>query len=656
MAFNKPSTAEAFVVNHKLPVEQQKILTNVALRVIDSRDSILEWECFRASLERSRRRDASVPVHEPPSRAASSDGSMSVKARRLESGLRHQKLGLPGGALPSFALVAKNGIVSREDREKSAREKVTSMCLTLFKRVGNTGKLKSGQDVSLYTQLFGDKGTDVPDPSLVVMLEEMFFQVKGKNDEASKTASTETVRKYVRDATVFLDWITAHSLTLDSITAFQVAAFLRDRVPLGKSVPTRCFYALRWMSDMTGVQLHTSSPFVLGQAGLSVSSDRAPPKQAKCPDVELIERIEKCCADESQPVVIRVVAGLLCCLAHGSLRWSDAQRSLELYLGRDMIRARAIMKRRSQLTPWVAARRGFSNVDWGGAWFTCLKKLGMPGPDYLLYEPVSCESVRMVPASYATIVNYMRMVLCSTPVGLAINEAIEYSMHSWRHLYPTMSNQLGLSSDQQEAIGHWKKGSAMPLHYDAEQNSLEIHAKQRVLRAVSNGFRVGKKGEFIMPEPTENRDEEPPVSEDQLVWESAEVAGTDRPARGGLSQFEVMPVHVEDLKTQKLHLYSTGKRAVCNTWDCGCPDDPLKYKNGDIRALFHPSCEAVDLKSKSLDLVCQTCFSDINAVRFSGLVTIPSYNDLFREAVDDVSSAESCLSSWSLPSADSDVC
>ena len=42
MAFNKLSTVEAFVFDHKLLVEPQQILTNVALRVIDSRDSILE--------------------------------------------------------------------------------------------------------------------------------------------------------------------------------------------------------------------------------------------------------------------------------------------------------------------------------------------------------------------------------------------------------------------------------------------------------------------------------------------------------------------------------------------------------------------------------------------------------------------------------------
>ena len=61
---------------------------------------------------------------------------------------------------------------------------------------------------------------------------------------------------------------------------------------------------------------------------------------------------------------------------------------------------------------------------------------------------------------------------------------------------PTMANQLGLPELEQEAIGHWRKGSAMPQHYDALHCSLETKAKDRILTTMAGGFRPGKKGEL----------------------------------------------------------------------------------------------------------------------------------------------------------------
>ena len=145
-------------------------------------------------------------------------------------------------------------------------------------------------------------------------------------------------------------------------------------------------------------------------------------------------------------------------MTHGALRWSDAQRTFEIKLGKELIYARAIMKRRNTPVPWVASRVGFSGRDWAGPWFAALHKLSMPGPDFLIFEPKSIESVKTIPASYATVMNFMRMVLCRKCVGFTINEALQYSLHSWRHLYPTMGTQLGLADSLQEVIGHWKKG------------------------------------------------------------------------------------------------------------------------------------------------------------------------------------------------------
>ena len=138
-------------------------------------------------------------------------------------------------------------------------------------------------------------------------------------------------------------------------------------------------------------------------------------------------------------------------------------------------------------------------MDWGGAWFKALKSVFLPSPDFLLLEPASLLKFRPFPASYSTIVNFMRIVLFR--VGLSVIQALEFSLHSWRHLYPTLSSQLGLDPAQQEAIGHWNKGSSMPTHYDAMNNSLEIRAKQHIVGSIRKGYEVGKRGEFLMDDP-----------------------------------------------------------------------------------------------------------------------------------------------------------
>ena len=87
------------------------------------------------------------------------------------------------------------------------------------------------------------------------------------------------------------------------------------------------------------------------------------------------------------------------------------------------------------------------------------------------------------------------------PQGKCVHK-ISLSAHGFRQLYPTLSNQLGMPVLEQEAIGHWKEGSAMPQHYDISTNSLEIRAKQQVLNAPNNGYDGEMPGDFLMDVPT----------------------------------------------------------------------------------------------------------------------------------------------------------
>ena len=214
---------------------------------------------------------------------------------------------------------------------------------------------------------------------------------------------------------------------------------------------------------------------------------REAPQSAKCPDDELIIKLERCCCSTKEPTVVRVIASLLCCLVHGTLRRSDAQRTLEIALGRDPRTAKSIMKRMAVLNPWIASRMGFSHCDWDSAWSNTMQSVGMLRFDFLIFQFVCITVFKVIPASYAVVMNFMRVVLCRPRVGMSVYEALQYTLHSWRHICPTLSNQIGPDPLNQEAIDHWKRGSVMPQQYDAMTSSLEIRVEQDILSAVHGG-------------------------------------------------------------------------------------------------------------------------------------------------------------------------
>ena len=179
----------------------------------------------------------------------------------------------------------------------------------------------------------------------------------------------------------------------------------------------------------------------------------------------------------------------------------------------------------------------------------------------------------MRPAAYATVVTYSRVVLMR--IGLSAREALRFTLHGYRQVYPTLANQLGLESLEQEAIGHWKKGSAMPQVYDSLNNSLEIRAKQRVLGALARGFKMGKAGEFFMNVSTEPL-AEPLTEEVQQVVTAEEVplAGEgekpDPPVP--VEYVDALPIRdrisdsvfqVRNAVTHRIHLWSVGNFTFC---------------------------------------------------------------------------------------------
>ena len=65
-------------------------------------------------------------------------------------------------------------------------------------------------------------------------------------------------------------------------------------------------------------------------------------------------------------------------------------------------------------------------------------------------------------AKHHDFANAQRVLCMMPPLCMSAEEALTFTPHSWRHLYPTAGRQLDLSDTQLEEIGHWAKGSAMP--------------------------------------------------------------------------------------------------------------------------------------------------------------------------------------------------
>ena len=407
IAFNSIETIRAFVSEWSLSEKHEELLAFAVDKLGNAADSEVDWRIWRSSLEKRSRADSSSSA---VGRGFTiNDPCTSSKVRKLETMIRKADIRDVGKTPSSVPAGSGNPPVTLSSVRTDERTKVEKLCLSLFHRVGSI--------CALYVEIFGADGRHVPPDAMLGMLRDLFFTTKG----AHKLAEPATVRAYCRHSTIFLDWLDCMNLRVECVTVFQVAAFIRDRAPLGKSVPERDFFSLRWFHSVTGVCVHTDHPMVEGQAKKvhGETALRDAPKQAKCPPRELVEKIELCCCSKSEPLMVCVVAGLLCCLVHGTLRWSDAQRTCELRLEKDLVMGKAVMKRKSELTPWVATRTGFSKNDWGGAWFEAMQQFGMPGPDFLLFEPQSVCSVKCIPASYSTMMNYMRIVLCRACVGLS---------------------------------------------------------------------------------------------------------------------------------------------------------------------------------------------------------------------------------------------
>ena len=594
---------EKFVNASELCSHQSKLLHD-AIEVCRKSAALLTTEVLQGARKR-------VISHRAIS-ACDVDFEASQKFRRIEAKAQRLILGTVHTSVSPLSLdsEAANGPASLRDIRATKKARVIAKCRKLFDRIG----IASPRYIRVMETLDATARQ-----SLLDTMDDCYFSNVG----------IDTVGGYCTYTEAFLTWL-GPICHLSDVTAFEVCAYLRDLRTRGTNVPCRHRYALVWAEECFRISLFTGDRAVRALSYTTRGESREPPAKAKCPSVTLVKKIEEACVDKSNPVVVRIICGLMAVLTHGVLRWSDFQRSVKFFLGKDLLTAKSTMKRRDILIPWVAARRGFSGTDWADAFITDLDNCGMPGSDFVLLEPKSLDSFGMKPASYSSIILYIRTSLIH--IGVSPREAISFSVHGFRQLYPTLSNQLGMPVLEQEAIGHWKKGSAMPQHYDASTNSLEIRAKQQVLNALNHGYDVAMPGDFLMDIPTKSSSPSTsssscssslntPLGDEEMTSTlrrdvPLEVEYVEVPPLKELCS--VRPIQVVNTESKKIHLHSPGSMATLCKWTCGSP------KNPHFRASFKESYNDIDL-TQNVRFVCSRCYSRANCKRLEHLVHIEPY-------------------------------
>ena len=371
------------------------------------------------------------------------------------------------------------------------------------------------------------------------------------------------------------------------LTEWDVAAWVADQASKGASGPRRSLQALAWAEKAYGVDLGISASLVQAQRASTPSTSA--PKPARMATIKMLGDMEKCVAFAPSNV-LRCWAGAFAALGHGVLRWSDLQHSEGVKLTEDAVFGVTWrMKGKHVKTPWAALRRGFLNKDWGSSWLAELAKNELPGKDFVLRAPNSTwTGFQGRIADFHDAQAALRALLVLT--GLSLQEAMSFSCHSWRHLYPTAGKQLDLSPDSIDSMGRWQSGCGMAELYDSRACVSELLQKVKVTSAVSAGWNLVDPG--CVPRSA------PSFSSQAVARADPQPVRQRARAARRAQKLPAEPVaFVLHTGKARLHGYACGLYPVCRQWRCGDVDSPVP------EALFVDSAAASLLEFE----VCRSC-------------------------------------------------
>ena len=178
------------------------------------------------------------------------------------------------------------------------------------------------------------------------------------------------------------------------------------------------------------------------------------------------------------------------------------------------------MKKRSVQVPWAALRIGVSGRDWALKWLEILSHHGLPGKDFVILAPShDLKSFKDLVANFYHCQSMLRTLLLHS--GFTASEAMTFSCHSWRHLFPKAGRQLRLSDETLNDMGHQAPNSGMPQRYDSAACVSELTGKATVRRAFQGGWSMVGPG--CVPLPVASQDstcsvvKKPKIQQDKVT-------------------------------------------------------------------------------------------------------------------------------------------
>ena len=421
--------------------------------------------------------------------------------------------------------------------------------------------------------------------------------------------NAQNLRRIIHGAETFIKHALAMNIDLRKVLEWDIAVYLQVKKGTSKRAPAAALRSITWLSNAGGFEWPVRSPLVRAQSVPDAavrSEEDTIIKQAACPSLGNLAAMEDL-VFSAPSVVLKIFAGFVCLLAHGCLRYADAQHSTDVHLTTDAIIGSCWkMKKRKGHVRWAALRVGVTGQDWGSEWISHLRSAGLPGKDFIVQSPSpSWTHFKNKPASYNDVASAMRALLLIK--DMPATEALCFTPHSWRHVYPTLGRQLQLSDEQMTDVGHWTVRSGMPRRYDAAACVTELAAKSFILSAVAEGWKPVPEGCVPCPAP-----QTPvgigPTSSSSLKTDNTTItspkifAACDQDEEEEQIRDEsgtsISPSFMLVINTESSmqHIYTMGTRTACGVWTCGTPQEPVD------KAIFHKTTEL-----KDMSLVCQRC-------------------------------------------------
>ena len=429
-----------------------------------------------------------------------------------------------------------------------------------------------------YSQTFDAAGTCILDEGTKLALADIILA--GVEPQVVLTYGAEVYR--------FIHWLSAVGLRFTEVTDLRVAGYIRNSLSRGKTVPTRLRSALMFFQRVADVKLGAEKVELLKMMQSSAGpSNVSGPEPAPLIPPNVVLLLEHGCSHASTGV-LKLFCGLACLLTFGVKRWSDAQRleKLELLADAIVVKSWKSKKKKTAIT-WGALRLGLSKADWAAPFFESLQEFGFPGKDYLITSPkVNMMGFTQTPARWADAQRGIHAALID--VGVPVDEAITYTLHSFKHLFVTAGRQLQIPEPAIDVMVGWtvKGASGMASIYDSVQASSELLYKDFIHKNFQLGWSLSMSGSIPSPPLVpfvQSSVQKPVVASLTPPKPKSSTRGVDlQRTRVAESPLDSTVIQVVKGNVGCVHLYLHRRDlfrwkepvTVCGRWKCGSPDAP----------------------------------------------------------------------------------